>query len=69
MRAQGYLGLMSLILLLLGCSASGENDLRQWMAQQQNQTRLRVALLTEPKDFSLKVIPSLPRWRLSAAKN
>jgi type IV pilus assembly protein PilP len=42
---------MSLILLLLGCSASGENDLRQWMAQQQNQTRLRVALLTEPKRF------------------
>ena len=43
--------LMSGALLLAGCSASTEDELRQWMADQKNQTRPRIAPISEPKQF------------------
>ena len=39
------------VVLLAGCSASTEGELRQWMTDQQNQTRPRIAPISEPKQF------------------
>ena len=39
------------ILPLLGCGSSGEDELREWMAQERAQTKPRVTPLTEPKQF------------------
>ena len=39
------------LLPLLGCGPSGEDDLRQWMADERAQTKPRVTPLTEPKQF------------------
>lgn len=39
------------VMLLAGCSASTEGELRQWMTDQQNQTRPRIAPISEPKQF------------------
>jgi type IV pilus assembly protein PilP len=38
-------------LTLAGCSASGEDELHQWMAEQKNQIRPKVAPISEPKQF------------------
>lgn len=38
-------------MFLAGCSASTEDELRQWMTDQQNQTRPRIAPISEPKQF------------------
>ena len=38
-------------MLLAGCSASTEDELRQWMTDQQNQTRPRISPISEPKQF------------------
>lgn len=38
-------------LFLLGCSASDEDELREWMARERAQTKPRVVPLTEPKQF------------------
>jgi type IV pilus assembly protein PilP len=38
--------------LLAACSVSDEEQLQQWMAQQRNQTRSRVARLPEPTKFT-----------------
>lgn len=43
--------LISAVLTLAGCSASGEDELRQWMTEQKNQTRPKVAPISEPKQF------------------
>ena len=43
--------LMIGVMLLAGCSASTEDELRQWMTDQQNQTRPRIAPISEPKQF------------------
>ena len=40
------------VLVLSGCSSSGEDELRQWMAEQRNQTRPKVDPIPEPKKFS-----------------
>jgi len=37
--------------LLVGCGASGEDELRQWMLEQRNQTRPRVTPISEPKPY------------------
>lgn len=37
--------------LLAGCGPSGEEELRQWMAEQRATTKPRVTPLTEPKQF------------------
>jgi type IV pilus assembly protein PilP len=36
---------------LFGCNSSGQDDLRQWMAEERAQTKSRVVPLTEPKQF------------------
>ena len=38
-------------LLLSGCSASGDDELRQWMSELRATTKPRVTPLTEPKQF------------------
>lgn len=43
--------LLIVALVLAGCSASSEDELRQWMVQQKNQTRPRVTQISEPKQF------------------
>lgn len=43
--------LVAMVLTVGGCSASGEDELRQWMAEQKSQTRPRVAPISEPKQF------------------
>ena len=39
------------VLLLAACGVSGEDDLRQWMAEQMNLTRPKIAPISEPKQF------------------
>lgn len=39
------------LLVLSGCGASGEDDLRQWMSELRSTTKPRVMPLTEPKQF------------------
>lgn len=39
------------VVLVSGCDASGENELRQWMLDQKNQVRPRTTLIGEPKQF------------------
>ena len=44
--------LMSVVSLVLsGCGASNADDIREWMVQERNQTRPRVAPLPPPKQF------------------
>ncbi|WP_296444984.1 pilus assembly protein PilP [Rhodoferax sp. UBA5149] len=43
--------LAAIVLTLVGCSASGEDELRQWMVEQKSQTRPKVAPISEPKQF------------------
>jgi len=38
-------------LLLAGCSASSDDELQRWMVDQKNQTRPRIAPISEPKQF------------------
>lgn len=52
MRAMAYsLLALGLAALLAGCGGSNEDELRQWMAEQKNQTRPRVTPIPEPKQF------------------
>jgi type IV pilus assembly protein PilP len=39
------------VVLLAGCGASKEDDIRQWMVEERNQTRPKVAPLPAPKQF------------------
>ena len=43
--------LAAFVLTLAGCSASGADELRQWMADQKSQTRPKIAPISEPKQF------------------
>lgn len=40
-----------LVLPLLGCTSSGEDELREWMAQERAQTKPRITELKEPSVF------------------
>lgn len=51
MMSVRILVLLGLVLTLAGCGASGEDELRQWMADQKRQTKPRVAPISEPKQF------------------
>ena len=51
MRVTIKLVLLSIAFTLTGCGASGVDELRQWMAEQKNQTRPRVKAVAEPKQF------------------
>lgn len=39
------------VVTLVGCGASGEDELRQWMTEQRNQTHPRIKPISEPKPF------------------
>jgi type IV pilus assembly protein PilP len=39
------------VLLLTGCGVAGEDELRQWMAEQKSQTKAKIPPLSEPKQF------------------
>ncbi len=43
--------LSATVLVLSGCGASNADDVREWMVQERNQTRPRVAPLPPPKQF------------------
>ena len=43
--------LLSLALTLAGCGAAGDDELRQWMAEQKRQTQPKVTPISEPKQF------------------
>jgi type IV pilus assembly protein PilP len=45
-------GCAALILVLAGCSSSGEEELQQWMTDQRAQTRPSVTPIPEPKKFT-----------------
>ncbi len=40
-----------LVLLLSGCGSSKDDDIRQWMVEERNQTRPKVAPIPAPKQF------------------
>ncbi len=42
---------LSGVLALLGCTASSEDEVRQWMAEQRKQTQPKVEPIAEPKQF------------------
>lgn len=49
---QSHVALLGAVVFgLLGCDASGEGELREWMAQERSQTQPHVTPLTEPKQF------------------
>lgn len=50
-RAWAGAGLVGLTVLLGGCLSSGEDDLREWMAQQRRQTPPKVKPIPPPKVF------------------
>lgn len=41
----------AVVLVLAGCGAAGEDELRQWMAEQKNQTRPQITPIAAPKQF------------------
>lgn len=43
--------LAGVLVLLVGCSASDQVELQQWMAEQKSQTRSKVTPISEPKQF------------------
>lgn len=43
--------LIATVGVVAGCSASGDGELRQWMAEQKNQTRPKITPISEPKLF------------------
>ena len=43
--------IMLMVLSLAGCGSSSEEELTQWMADQKNQSRPKVAPMAEPKQF------------------
>ena len=40
-----------MLLLLSGCSSSSEDDIRQWMVEERNQTKPKVTPIPAPKQF------------------
>lgn len=42
---------VAVLVVLAGCGASSEDELRQWMADQRNLTRPKVTPIPEPKQF------------------
>ena len=42
---------LSMALMLFGCGSSSEDDIRQWMVEERNQTRPKVAPIPPPKQF------------------
>jgi type IV pilus assembly protein PilP len=51
MRWHSFLIMVLMAVALVGCSSSTEDELRQWLTEQRNQTQPRVTPLAEPKQF------------------
>ena len=51
MRLLKWLAALGLFSILWGCGASGEDDVRQWMVEERNQTRPKVTPIPAPKQF------------------
>ncbi len=51
MKALCFLMTFAVGLVLTGCGSSGEEDIRQWMVDERNQTKPRVAPIPAPKQF------------------
>ncbi len=51
MRHFTLLAAVCLLTVLYGCGASRDEDIRQWMADERNQTRPRVDTIPAPKQF------------------
>ena len=51
MKLHRFLTLFTLAGILYGCGASSEDDIRQWMVEERNQTRPKVAPIPAPKQF------------------
>lgn len=47
-----FSGSMFLLMVLLGCGASSEDDIRKWMLDERNQTRPQVKPIAAPKQFT-----------------
>lgn len=52
MTASRILAAIAIGMVLAGCGASGEDELQQWMTEQRNMTRPRIAPIAEPKQFT-----------------
>ena len=63
----GRLVLIGCVGFLSGCGPTGEDELRQWMADQRATTKPRITPLTEPKQFQ----PSVYRrkWNRTVQSN
>ncbi len=51
MKPARSLMLFAVVLVLAGCGASSEDELRRWRAEQPSQTKPKVAPISEPKQF------------------
>ena len=51
MTATRWIMMFGFSMALLGCSSSSEDDIRQWMVDERNQTHPRVNPISEPKQF------------------
>lgn len=51
MRALRIAWMVACTLPMLGCGASGEDELRQWMASERAQAKPRITPIAEPKKF------------------
>jgi type IV pilus assembly protein PilP len=51
MKFSNFVLICSGVALLSGCGASKEDDIRQWLVEERNQTRPKVAPLPAPKQF------------------
>lgn len=46
-----FFAIATMLLLLSGCSSSSEDDIRQWMVEERNQTKPKVTPIPAPKQF------------------
>ena len=66
---------IAVVLLLVSCGASGDDELHQWMTEQKSQTHPRVAPISEPKKFKpesydqITLIEPFSKLKLTQALN
>jgi len=65
MKDARFVVLMACLAVLSGCDASGEDELRQWMAELRASTKPHVTPIEEPKNSSHKNTLPLLSWILS----
>ena len=52
MMTARILAMLALGLVLAGCMTSGDDELQQWITEQRNLTKPRIAPISEPKQFT-----------------